>query len=143
MKLKISKICQLYAAFSALDGIEEVVEVNGKNSVIKKPYSFSGKVRWNLAKNMRILKVHVDAFGKVRDDLIKEISGGEDEIKDTDKTKIKAFTAQLAQVNDSEEEVEGLLVLSPKDLGLDDDDAKTSNRIPLAVLDALSDLIKE
>ena len=143
MKLKISKICQLYAALSALDGIEEVVEVNGKNGVIKKPYNFTGKVRWNLAKNLRILKEHVDAFGKVRDDLIKEVSGGEDQISEGDTDKIKRFTAQLAEVNSQEEEINGLLTVTPKDLGLEEEDITKVNKIPLTVLDGLGDIIKE
>jgi hypothetical protein len=143
MKLKISKICQLYAALSALDGVEEVHEINDKKTIVKKPYNFTGKVRWNLAKNMRILKPHVDDVNKIRDTLIKEVSGGEDQIGEGDKEKIKEFTTKYTEVNSQEEDVEGLLVLSPKDLGLEEEDAEKANKIPLFVLDALDVLVKD
>ena len=143
MKLKINKILELHAALSALDGSDEIVEVDGKNVKIKKPYVFSGKVRWNLAKNIRVLKTHVDSFNTVRDDIIKEISGGSGEITETDKEKLKAFSSKIGDVTSQEEEVEGLLTFTPKDLGLEEDKPEAANKIPLAVLSALDILVKE
>jgi hypothetical protein len=142
MKIKVLKICQLYDALNALDGLEQVVEVDGKNKIIKKPYNLSGKVKWNLAKNLRLLKPHVEVFQKVRDDIIREITGGKNSVDEKDTAQWLAVINKVSEVSVQEEDVKGLLILTPKDLGLDDD-ADTSNQIPLKVLEALDFLIKD
>ena len=141
MILTVLKICQLYDALSALDGLEEVVSIGGENKLIKKPYDFSGKVKWNLAKDLRLLKPHVEAFQKVRDDIVREVTGGKNTVTDKD-DRWNAVIDKVSEVHKQEENVEGLLSFTPKDLGLDGDVVAT-NHIPLKVLEALDFLIKE
>jgi hypothetical protein len=142
MKLTILKVCQLYDALSALDGLEQVFVIGGENRLVKKPYDFSGKVKWNLAKNVRILRPHVEAFQKVRDDIVKEVTGGKNTITDKDGGQWDAVLAKVQEVQSQEEDVTGLLAFTTKDLGLDSDDL-TSNQIPLKVLEALDFLITD
>ncbi len=50
MKLKLSEIFGIKAAFERLTNYQQVV--NGQTAIV--PFSFSGKTRWNIAKNSRI-----------------------------------------------------------------------------------------
>lgn len=139
MKLKIAQIKRLLESLSKLDGYEAVVEVDGNKKVILKPYDLSGKVRWNISKNINILTDRMQGFSKVQNDLIVQISGGKNVIPKEDTEKVSEFIKQITEVVESEEDVGGLLVLSQADLKLDSD--KDINPFPPTVISGLSELL--
>lgn len=136
MKLKITKIKELQTALLKLDGVERVVKIDDKDKIVKEPFKFSGKVRWNIAKNVGVLNRKLEGFDKVRGDLITQISGGTNIIKPEETEKMKEFQAQMADILQNEEEVDGLLKLKESDLDLD------SNAIPTEAIIGLDLLIE-
>lgn len=127
-KLTIREALSLYQALPALDGHVVVTPpLKSDDQIDRKviPYIFGvdgkggGKVRWNIAKNMDILRVEADRFNKVRDALIMELSGGVPTISEDNKEAIAALSKRVQDLLDSEIEVSGLLNISLADLNLD------------------------
>jgi len=137
MKLKITKVQELQNALGQLDGIDKAVRVDEKDRIIRQPFQLSGRARWNIAKNVRILSDRIEAFSQVRNDLIKQISGGKNIIEKNETEKMEAFQKEITSVLETEEEVDGLLTISREDLNLD------QNPIPTWVIVALAPLITE
>lgn len=146
MKLKVKKIRELYEGFSSLDGY---TEVSAGKVTEKVYYRFSGKTKYNIIKNINILKRYSEDFDKARDELIKSISGGKDSISQEDKEQLAKFNKSVVEILESEEDVKGLLKIKFADLNLDDEkdeDGKVTNKgnkIPNTVLAALFDFIDE
>lgn len=119
MKLKIAQIKTLHDAFSNLDGYQKAVKVDGADKLVFVPYTLSGKTRYNIAKNLRILGTKIGDFNKARDGLILEITGGVPMIKKEDTANIEKFVAKLNELSEVEDDVDGLLKLTPSELGLE------------------------
>lgn len=138
-KLSIRTLLELNAAMLALDGSPVVVKDADKKTdkTVTVPYQFSGKVRWNVAKNLSILKRVSENFASTRDALINEVSGGTGRIEPENETAIKTLNDKIAEVFATEEDTKGLLTLPLEGLNLD------TNQIPLAVLAALEPIIAE
>ncbi len=136
MKLKITKIKDIHSALLKLDGYDKVVEVDGKEKIIKAAYDFTGKVRWNLSKNASILQRKLEGFDKVRNDLVDQISEGKGVIKPDETEKMQKFEKELLSVLTLEEEIDGILAISFDDFNL------SKNQIPVSVLSALEPIVK-
>ncbi len=140
MKLKIAQIKVLHDAFSALDGYQKVVKVDREDKIVFVPYTLSGKTRYAIAKNKRILETKIGDFNKARDGLILEITGGVPMIKKEDTANIEKFVAKLNELSEVEDDVDGLLQLTLAELGLE---LETDlNPFPSSVINGLTLLIK-
>lgn len=137
MQLTVNQQVDLNAALSSLDGYQRVIkdEATKTEKVVFVPYSFSGKTRWNLGKAITITKRAADDLNKVKDDLIREISGG-DRIAPEDHASVTAFNLKWIEVLQTQEEVP-ILSLTLDELNLD------VNPIPSSVLSVLSLIVKE
>lgn len=140
MKLKIAQIKVLHEALSQLDGYQKAVSVDGQDKLVFAPYSLSGKTRYAIAKNLRILGVKINDFNKARDGLILEISGGKSFIKKEDTELIEKFVSKLNEISEIEEDVDGILQFSVKELGLEEE--TDLNPFPSNVINGLTLLIK-
>jgi hypothetical protein len=137
MKLKITKIKEMHDALVKLDGYDVVVRVEDKDRIVSQSYQLSGKARWNIAKNISILGDRIERFSQVRNDLIKQISGGSGVIEASDSEKMGAFQKEIIAVLETEEDVDGILLIQKEGLNLD------KNSIPATLLVAIESLIQE
>ncbi len=131
--IKLSEARNLHAAFSMLEGYNKVV----KNEKVVIPYEFSGKTRWNIAKNLRILNVLVTDFNSARDALIKQLSNGSNEIDSTNKELMSSYIKEINEIDSQDVDVSGILSIKVDDLNLD------VNPIPAGLLAAFKDLITD
>lgn len=123
MKLTHKVIIELATAHQQLDGSKE-----GN-------YKFSAKIRYALAKNLRLLKGRSEDINKVRTGIIRGISPVE-AIKDNS-PELREFESQYSTFLDTEEDIPNLMQFTLSELNLD------SNPIPVSVLSYLSPLIIE
>lgn len=137
MKLPIRTLLELHAALASLDGRQRVIKDGETEKIVVVPYAFSGKTRWNIAKNLSVLKRVNEDYVKARDALINELSGGNGTIDENDTTSIKRMNEELKQVLDTEEDALGLLTFDLAALNLDD------NPIAGSVLVMLTPLIAD
>ena len=138
-KLAVRTLIEINAALSSLDGTPTVVKSeDGKtDKVIVVPYKFNGKNRWNIAKNLNVLKTTSENLTKARDAVINEVSGGSGKIDPNDEAAIKVFNEKFTEVLDAEESTKGLLAISLEGLNLDE------NQIPTAILSVLEPIVTE
>jgi hypothetical protein len=142
----VSEINTLVAALTALDGRQETVkdEKSGESKTKLVPYNFGvggvggGKLRYSIAKNLRILNDHKDDFTKARDNAILAISGGTGTIDDKDSEKIGLLNRELQDILQKEVPVQGLLKLPLADLNLDQ-----NPELPASIVSLLLPLIAE
>lgn len=137
--LPIKALLEINAALSSLEGTQTVVknDVEKTEKVVIIPYQFSGKARWNIAKNTTLLKRIAEDFGKARDAVINEVSKGTGRVEPTDETVVKDFNVKINDILNTEESTKGLLSLTVADLNLD------VNQISVAVLSALEPIVTE
>lgn len=140
MKLKINQIKVLHDAFSNLDGYQKALKIDGADKLIFQPYSLSGKTRYAIAKNLRILGTKINDFNKARDGLILEITGGVPMIKKEETDKIEQFVGKLNELSEVEDEVDGLIQITTAELGLELE--SDLNPFPSNVINGLTLLIK-
>ncbi|MGQ4812323.1 hypothetical protein GOZ80_14040 [Agrobacterium vitis] len=134
MKLKLSEATELANAISQLGGQNKVVKEGGVEKAVIVPYAFGGDMRMTLARNLRILKGHVDDFSVARDALINEYSDGTGKI-DPDHPKFSALNTAMADLGKQEIDVD-LVLLKEADFRLGD------NPIPPALLSSLLTIIE-
>lgn len=145
MTIKIKKILELYEAFASLDGYTEIKDGRVSEKIY---YYFGGKTKYNLVKNLNILKRYFDNFEKTRDELVKSISGGGDSIKANESEKLEKFNKELAVILESEEDVSGLLKIKFEALNLDDEKDKDGrvirlgNKIPNTIISKIFDFVE-
>ena len=141
MKLTVSQINSIFRSLSELDGYDLVLDKDTKPRVIRQQYIFTGKTRWNLVKNLSILKSHVEDAEKARVALVKQISGGKESIDRENQTQAEEFFKELSSVLNSTVEVKGLLkfkieeLLSPKE--------GVENQIPASTILGIEVLLEE
>ncbi len=136
MKLKDIQI--VYTAICALDRQDTIVQDSkGNKSVVSTAYLFSGKTAWNLAKNRSVLKQHVELIQETKNKIIKQITGGKEEIELANQDYVQKFLAEINPVLEQEQEVHGLLKIKVEDLRL------SENAISPSILEALMPIISE
>jgi hypothetical protein len=127
MKLTYQNILILRAALLALDGLDQPVEVRGQLQLVKKPFTFSGRARLKIARNLRAVEAAFQDYDAARIGLVRELAGGADQVPDALLAKFHALHADLLQ-----EHVDvSLTPLIEDELNLDD------NQIPHSVLSIL------
>lgn len=146
MILKYSDIIDIYDALATLDGSNEISE--GK--VIEKTINtFSGKTKYKIVKNMRILKAYVNDFAKKRDDHIKELSKGHNSIPPEETKLLNTFNEVVSKMLNEQIDVKGLLLIKFDELRLDDEyDAdqkliEKGNKIPNIAICNLGPLLDD
>lgn len=149
-----AKIRDLLNAHNQLDGYQEVVvDKNGQKVAVPKSYIFPIRAIVDITSNIKVIREHVVSANERRDELLKRLSNGTNEI-DPEKNPdaFKEFSKGVALIEDEEVEIKGLRVLRMEDLlngPLDepeegvkkDKDKKTPNRIPQTVLASLSPVL--
>ena len=133
----VRKAIELFNHLKTLNGREVVVRTVGKpDRVVMETYQFDGKTTWNIAKNLNVLKKHVEVFEDSRANIAASI-GGEKGIDESNPAQMEEFTKRISEVLDQEVSLLGVLELSVAGLNLD------QNAIQPGVLAALADIIKE
>ncbi len=151
--LSNAKIRDLLNAHNQLDGYHDVVtDRNGQKTSVLKSYIFPVRTTVDITKNIKLLREPVNAVGELRDEILKRISNGANEIDgDKEPAKLKEFVKEEADLWDGEVEVKGLNILKMESLigaslGEDEDSTKkdskkTRNHIPQTVLASLSPVL--
>ena len=135
MKLSNKQILQLRAALLALDGIDKAVEVKGQDKpvLIRKPFSFSGKTRLKIARNLRAIETAFEDYDAARIGLVREYS---DDGRQVSPENLPEFTRKIEELLDEAEDI-ALTPLDEDELNLDDND------IPHAALAVLIGCLDE
>lgn len=138
MKLKTKEIIAINNGLAALNGKQKAVKNDeGKELIVVEAYNFDSKVKWNIAKNKRIMTKEVETFNELRDDIIKRLANGNREIDPSDKKTINMFFEELEKLEKTEVEVDGLLKFKLADLKIEE------NNLSPAILESLFLLIEE
>jgi hypothetical protein len=146
------KIRDLLNAHNQLDGHQEIVtDKNGQKVAVPKNYIFPVRTIVDIAKNIKILREHVAATNEARDDLLKRLSNGTNEIDgEKDPTTLKEFSKGVGELEELTVEVKGLLMLKMADIlnaDLDEmedpkrDKKRVPNPVPPTVLASLSPVL--
>lgn len=131
MKLKLNQTIQLLNTLASLDGYNTVID----KKVVICPYNFSGKTRWNLAKNISVLKKHAEVYETARLSIIKSLApDGNTAVIDNDPALRAKFIGLHNDLLNQEDEVEGLLKISAEDV------LRDGNQIPSTVISVLTEL---
>ena len=124
MKMTTQSALILRAALPALDGLDKAVDVNGKTTLVKKPFKFSGKTRLKIARNLRACEQVFLDYDAARTGLVRELADGGESVPTE---KLSQFHGQHAALLQEPQEV-ALTPLREEDLNLDD------NEIPHVVV---------
>lgn len=134
MKLNITEIQGLFAAHDALGGYVRRVSIAGEERDVIQPYVFSTECTLALLANRRVLRQAVVEFQEARNDLIRQISGGE---KITGAEQTERFAPAMQALIDAQHDVD-LRTVKIADLN-----PGPVNPIPINVLDALEAITEE
>lgn len=144
MLLKFYQIRDLYNALVSLDGYNKLVHINDKKQVTRLPYEFSRQVRRNIAKNIKMLQVFIEALNQEQDETIKKVTKGK-AIIHNDSPEFDDYTKSMNEFLILEEEVKDLIRFKLSDLlgeeGKDVED--NGNPIPGSILATLYILVDE
>jgi hypothetical protein len=136
MLLKLKQEVELFTALKSLDGVDRVVRAEGQpDRIVRESYTFGGKFRWNVAKNLGLLKRSIEAYEEARTALIKSLSPDGVGISVEDKVAFAAFNLEHEKMLNEPDDLPGLLTFSEDDLATD------KNPIPPSTLMALMPLI--
>ncbi len=127
MKINYQNVLTLRAALTALDGIDQPVEVRGQLQLVKKPFTFSGRCRLKIARNLRAVEEAFRDYDAARIGLVRELASGAEKVPDELLPRFHALHFDLLQ-----EDIDvPLTPLTEDELSLDD------NQIPHSVLAVL------
>ena len=118
VKIKVSEEKLLVNSIKALDGIQQVVHTDGKDSVILVPYKLPGNTRRLLAKDLRILQAALDDAQKAWDQKFRELSPDGSPLKDGSKESILG-QSEFEKINSGVDDLP-LAKIHISDLNLDD-----------------------
>jgi UPF0288 family protein (methanogenesis marker protein 3) len=117
-----AKVRDLLVAHNALDGWIKAVEVNGQTTTVREPYILTSKTKCNNTKNLSILRDLVEKLNKEMDEYLTRLSDGTNEINsEKEPEKAREYAKMVAEIESTEVEVKGLLVLKMADLLNDPD----------------------
>ena len=135
-KLKLTQIRDVNLALSQLDGYNKLTKDGDNEKVIFISYDFDAKTRWNIARNLTILKSYIEDFDKVRTSTIKSISGKQS-IDKEDVSGLEKFTDEINKVLTSEVELEKIFTFKKESFKID------KNPIPSSLLTMLQPVIED
>jgi hypothetical protein len=138
ISIKNIHIPTLLKALSALDGRQEVIEVDAADGKTKRalntvPYSFSGKARLRAGQWIAAVRAQAEILNDVQDKLIRQFSDKSDPTKVAPKND-EAFAVEMTAVNNDLFTVE-LEPIPVEDLKVED------NQIPVSVLGVLAPIL--
>lgn len=137
MEMTNEKILSLFSAFKGLNGREVVVTgENDKQRTVFEPYQFDAKTCWNIAKNLNVLKRHVEAFDEARKKLVESI-GGSKGLDEKNTEQVDTLDKGLKEILNEKVTVEGLLKIKFDGLKLD------KNAIQPGTLAGLTEYIED
>lgn len=135
-----AKVRELLNAHNQLDGYHEVVtDKSGQKIAVPKSYILPVRAIVDITNNIKLLREHVVAAGDHRDEVLKRVSDGTNEIDgEKDPQKLKDFVKAEADIWDTKVEIKGLRLLKLSDLlnaDLDeiDETKKDKKRVPNAI----------
>ena len=140
IELKISAIREIFYALQNFDGQDKIVKNENGEKSVRIPYQLSGKIRWNIAKNINILRSLVEASDDAIKSIIREITEGKSSsisAKDNPR-EFELYNKKLNELLEEKSEINGLLKFKYNDFNLDE---PISNPIPPTVLAILQPLI--
>lgn len=114
METTLRNTLSIFGTLRALNGKEVETTVEGEKKVIVEPYHFSSKACWAVAKNLSVLKPHIEAFEAARSAL----AGGLGDVNG-DAIKREQFIKGLNDLLDQKVTVAGLLKIPLVGLNLD------------------------
>ena len=132
MDTTLRTVIGLFGTLRSLNGKEVETTVEGEKKVTNEPYRFSAKTCWAVAKNLSILKPHIEAFEAARTAL----AGGLGDVNG-DAIKREQFIKGLNDLLDQKVAVVGLLKIPLVGLNLD------TNAIQPGILADLAEHIEE
>lgn len=137
LELDINRMAAMRNALRALDGREAIVGEGAAARVVVVPYKL-GALRHTIAKNLGVLRPHLDAFEEARNGVLREVSGRAPFIDSkAEPDKFKFFNDKVDEmIKEAGKIAVQLETFAPAALKLD------VNEIPPDVIDALADLIE-
>ena len=132
MDTTLRNVISLFGTLRSLNGKEVETTVEGQKKVSVEPYHFSSKACWAVAKNLSILKPHIEAFEAARTAL----AGGLGDVNG-DAIKREQFIRGLNDLLDQPVVVDEMLKIPLVGLNLD------KNAIQPGVLADITHLIVE
>lgn len=134
LTLTIDEVLSIHGAITMLNkGREEIVIKDGEKTVVNTPYSLSASARYALAVNLAVTTEIAKAAETANNELIREISGGGNEIVRGTR-EFERYIQEVAALRERPEEVK-LREVNLSGLRLDD------NPIHLDILAALDKVI--
>lgn len=104
MKLSRKDIQSLHNALAQLGGrAESATNGDGKATVVVKPFDFSGKVIYGLARNKAHLKPHIEAMVEANNALVKKLGDDAGEVKPSTPAMAQMLLEQADLMNGEEE----------------------------------------
>ena len=136
--MTVQQEVSLANALAALDGHTVIPKVNGQDQApASVSYTFSGDVRWKIRDDLAALQPKLDAWQKVQQDILKEVSGGKWFIAPTDAAGQAAYGMKISEAAQHvDANPPKLQTFTRAELDLNE------NPIPGTVLTALSPLIQ-
>lgn len=133
MKLKMAQIESLFAAHNNLNGYVRKATINNQEVDVMQPYTFNAATTLAILANRKALRKKVEANQEMRNDLIKQISGG---TKIDGAEQKAAFFAAYQALMDAEHDLE------LKTVKMSDLNPGPSNPISIDALDLLEPVIE-
>jgi len=145
MRMKVSRLVEMYNGIAALDGRPKVVTTNNQQQVVTEPYSFDGETQLLIAINRNRLRPHFDAAVELERKALNEVNAkitelnadGLDQREIDRKTQAlnSGLSTHLQGLRNSEVDVK-LKKIQLTKLKLDD------NKIPVSVSESIMPMLK-
>lgn len=107
-KLKLGEVIEVYEALLKMDGFMRDGKAN--------PYDFDEQTKWNIPKNIRVLKPEYDQWEETRIAKVRELSPEHLNLNRETPSKFESFRSWAAKKRSLETEVTGLLTLKRSNL---------------------------
>jgi hypothetical protein len=135
LELDMNRMNRLATALRALDGREAIAGKGDAARVVMLPFKL-GPLRHVIAKNLGVLRPHLEAFNEARNGVLREVSGGLRAIDgEKEPEKFARFSEQVDKMATEKASVELETIPLPQ-LHLD------VNEIPPDAIEALSELLE-
>lgn len=128
IKITIRNAIELKDALSLLSSPkQELIKIDGKDTLLNKYFECSGNVRWNLACNLKRVKDIISVFEIGRQQIISKFSNENGEVLNT---KIHSCNKEIEELLNQEVDID-ILKIKIEDINLD------KNQIDVTILSNL------
>lgn len=115
MTLTNAQILSLSDAITLLDGQHRIEVIDGKPTQVFHGYKIPHKARWNLARDLGLLRVAINDFNRAKDSLLFSLSDGKGQLGPNDGEKFNLFVRDLESMKQEEVSI-NLLTITEADL---------------------------